>query len=242
MIRSILGAWALLSGIGGAASAQDWNVQVTPYLWGTGVGGSVTPVRGGPTLDFDESLSDILGDLEAAFFLSGYARYGRFVVLGDISASRSSRSGTVPSLGLPVSARLEQRSLTLAAGYRVISEPEVAVDLLAGLRHWRVEAAARTPVPGLAAGLDADFVDPVLAARANVRLAERWSLIGYADIGGFGAGSDFTAQFVATVNWQASESLYLSAGYRHLHVDYNSGGRAFDVKFSGPLVGLTYRF
>ncbi len=242
MTPRVLTAAALLAGLGDAASAQDWNVQITPYLWGTGVGGSVTPVRGGPTLDFEEGLSDILDDLDSAFFLSGYARYGRLVILGDVSASKSSRSGTVATLGLPVSARLEQRSLTLAAGYRMVAEPNAAVDLMAGLRHWQIEAVARTPVPGLGAGLDIDFTDPILAARANIRVAERWSLIGYADIGGFGAGSDFTAQIVATVNWQASESVYLSAGYRHLYVDYNSGGRAFDVKFSGPLFGLTYRF
>ncbi|MBC7133800.1 MAG: hypothetical protein H5U16_11945 [Roseovarius sp.] len=67
-------------------------------------------------------------------------------------------------------------------------------------------------------------------------------MIGYADIGGFGAGSDLTAQLLATVNWQARERLFLSVGYRHLHVDYDDGGAGFDGSFSGPILGLSLQF
>lgn len=242
MLGRVKAALALLA-IGAApAAAQDWNVQITPYAWGTGVGGDVRPVPGGPTLSFDQGLSEVLEDLDAAFFLSGYARRGRFVFLGDVSSSTSSRAGVVPGLGLPAQGEVEQRSLTLAAGYRAHDGPEVTVDVLAGLRHWSIEAAATTPVPGLAAGVDIDFTDPILALRTNVPLSERWSLIAYADVGGFGVGSDRTGQIVATANWQASRSVYLSAGYRHLFVDYDDGGPAVDVTFSGPLLGVTYRF
>lgn len=218
------------------------DAQITPYIWATGLGGSVTPLRGGPKLDFDESFSDVLEDLDAAFFVSGYARQGRFVLVGDYSYSSSSRGGTVPRLGLPVRGRVEQSSATLAAGYRAVQRPEGSLDVLAGLRRWEIDAAVKTPVPVPGAGVDVDFFDPIVALRTRITLSETWSLIGYLDIGGFGVGSDLTAQAVATVNWQANENIYLSVGYRHLFVDYDSGGRAFDVTFTGPLLGLTYRF
>jgi len=230
------------------ALAADWNLQFTPYAWGTGIGGSVTPVAGGPSLDFEEGLADVLEDLDGAFFLSGYARYDRFVFLGDVSTSSSSRSGIVPLPppnpvpGLPARGRIEQSSVTLAAGYRAVTDAQATLDLLVGLRHWEIEGQATTPVPGLAAGLDKSLTDPIVAARTNIRLDEKWSLIGYVDIGGFGVGSDITAQLVATVNWQAGEHVWLSAGYRHLFLDYSDDGREFDVTFSGPLVGLTYQF
>lgn len=235
-------AAALLAMLAAAADAQERKVQITPYVWGVGIGGSLTPLRGGPTLDFDEGLSDVLADLDSAFFLSGYARFDRIVVLGDISASRSSRDARVPVLGLPVKGRVEQRSITLAAGYRVLQQPALSIDVLGGLRHWRFEAGARTPLPGLAGDIDLAFTDPILGARTNIRLADRWSLIAHADLGGFGAGSDVTAQAVATVNWQASDALFLSLGYRHLYLDYDDDGRAFDVHFSGPLAGVTLQF
>lgn len=231
-----------LSLFAGPASAQDWNIQVTPYAWGAGVGGEVRPLPGGPSLEFEQGLSEVLEDLDAAFFLSGYARRGRLVFLGDLSSSASSRAGVVPGLGLPARGEVEQRSLTLAAGYRAYGGPEFTLDVLAGLRRWSIEAAATTPVPGLGAGVDIDFTDPIVALRTNVPISERWSLIAYGDVGGFGVGSDRTGQIVATLNWQATPSLYLSAGYRHLFVDYDDGGPALDVTFSGPLLGVTYRF
>ena len=125
--------------------------------------------------------------------------------------------------------------MTLAAGYRALDRERATVDYLVGLRHWDIEARGTTPVPGLAGCLSVDFTDPILAARTTVRLADRWSATGYVDVGGFGAGSDLIAQLLATVNWQARDRMFLSAGYRHLEVDYDSGGRGFDVQFSGPI-------
>lgn len=227
--------------LAGPAAAQDWNAQITPYVWGTSVSGSVKPLPGGPTLDFEQGLSEVLEDLDGAFFLSGYARHGRLVLLGDFSTSTSSRAGSVPGLG-PVRGEVSQSSLTLAAGYRALDDPGVSVDLLAGFRYWSIEAGATTAVPGLGADLDVDFTDPILAARANIAIVEDWSLIAYADLGGAGIGSEWTGQFLGTVNWQATSSVYLSAGYRHLFVDYEDGGRALDVSLSGPILGATYRF
>jgi hypothetical protein len=224
------------------ATAQERIFQLTPYIWGSGVGGTVRPVAGGPSLRFSEGLRDVLEDLDSAFFLSGLYRQNRFVLLGDFSVSRSSRGGTVPGLGLPVTGRLEQSSFTLAAGYRALATERATVDYLVGLRHWDIEARARTPVPGLAAGLSVDFTDPIIAARTNIRLNDRWSVIGYADVGGFGAGSDLTSQLMATVNWQARDRLFLSAGYRHLYVDYDDDGKGFEGSFSGPILGLSLQF
>ena len=237
-----LAAAALALGLGSAAAAQDEVVQITPYAWGIGIGGSVTPLRNGPSLRFDEGLSEVLDDLDSALFLSGLYRNGRFVALADYSRSRSSRDGRVPRLGLPVEARFEQSSVTLSAGYRALDGERATLDALIGLRRWDIEAEVRTPIPGVGRGIEVDFTDPILAARTNIRLSDSLSLIGYVDAGGFGVGSDVTAQVLATLNWQMREKLFLSAGYRHLHVDYDDDGRGFDFSFSGPLVGLSLQF
>lgn len=242
MTRRLIMTCAVALSLASPATTQERVFQVTPYIWGTGVGGTVTPVTGGPSLRFKEGLSEVLEDLDSAFFLSGFFRHDRFVAIGDYSASRSSRDGVVPGLGLPVRARLEQSSLTLAAGYRALDQERANVDYLVGLRHWDIDARATTPVPGLARDLSVNFTDPILAARTNIRLSDRWSVIGYADVGGFGVGSDLTSQLFATVNWQAREQLFLSAGYRHLYVDYDKSGAGFEGSFSGPILGLSLQF
>lgn len=223
-----------------AQDAGDWVWQVTPYVWATGIGGDITPFAGAPTVSIDSSFSEVLKDLDAAFFLSGYARRDRLVLLGDLSHSASSKGGMSP-VG-PATGELKQTSLTLAAGYRAIEEEGVAVDLLAGARHWRIRGSVEAPAPGLSVSPTFSFTDPIIAVRANIRLAPQWSTILYGDFGGFGGGSEQTSQFVATVNYQAGNDFFLSAGYRVLNVDYRDGGTRIDATMSGPIFGATWRF
>lgn len=222
-----------------AATAQDWTGQVTVYGWGAGVTGDFTPFTGAPTLSFEKSLSEVIEDLDGAFFVTGLARRGDLVLFGDLTYSASSRSGVVPP-GIPASGELTLRSLTLAAGKRFDAGGSTTVDLLGGLRAWNIDGEVTSPVASVAPS--ASFVDPIVALRVNTPLADRWSVLSYVDIGGFGAGSDFTWQAAVTANYQARDNLYLSFGWRHLAVDYAKGGTVFDGAMSGPLVGVTLQF
>lgn len=223
------------------APTQEWRAQVTPYVWATGLGGDITLFTGAPTLSFEKSFSDVLEDLDAAFFLSAYARRDRFVLLGDLSYAASSKSGLVPP-GLPAEAELRQRSLTVVAGWRAIDSGGLALDVLGGLRAWTIKAEISVAGGAISRSGDKDFVDPVVALRANYALAPRWSTIAYIDHGVTGIGSDKTTQVLATVNYQMTERAYLSLGYRRLDVDYRSGGTRVDATMAGPLLGLTWRF
>lgn len=224
-----------------AEESSAWTAQVTPYVWGSGIDGNATPFTGAPTITFERSFSELLEDLDGAFFLSGFARRDRFVLLGDFSYSSSSKQGRVPP-GIPAEGELRQTSLTLAAGYRVADAPGRTIDVLAGARHWRIRSAVDVPLAGISQSPSETFTDPIVAIRANLALAERWSALLYADVGGFGVGSDSTSQLLGTVNYQISDRAYVSGGYRRLNVDYASGGTRADVTLDGPLVGLTWRF
>lgn len=239
MIRATTVLAALLAAA--PALAEDWRGQVTPYAWASGLGGDVTPFTGAPTLRFDKSFSEVLEDLDAAFFVSAYARKDRFVVLGDLSYSASSKSGLIPS-GLPAEAELRQRSLTLAAGWRAIDTGGLALDVLTGLRAWKVKAEVSVAGGAISRSGDRDFVDPIIALRTKYQLAPRWSAIAYLDHGVTGMGSDKTTQVVATVNYQMTDRAFVSVGYRRLDVDYRSGGTRVDATMAGPLLGLTWRF
>lgn len=221
------------------AQAQDWSGQVTVYGWGAGVTGDFTPLTGAPTLSFDKSLSEVLEDLDGAVFVTGLARRGDLVLFGDLTYSASSRSGIVPP-GIPASGELTIRSLTLAAGKRFDAGGGTTVDLMGGFRAWNIDGEVTSPIVSVAPS--ASFTDPILALRVNTPLSDRWSVLSYADIGGFGVGSDFTWQVAVTVNYRARDNLYLSAGWRHLAVDYSDGGTVFDGAMSGPVVGVTLTF
>ncbi len=227
-----------------AAKAQNasdtWSVQLTPYVWAAGVGGKLRPLTLSPTVHFSNSLGDVLDDLSAAAFVSGTARRDRFVLLGDISYVDLSRS-VQPLRGLVIDGKVRLTTATLEAGYKVIDEPGLGVDLLGGLRAWDIRVALKAPGVGLGTSPSVSFADPVVAIRLNKALAPRWSAIFYADIGG-GGGSSSTGQVIATVNYSIGDNFYVSAGYRYLSLDYHEKGTLIDIGMHGPLLGLTWVF
>lgn len=223
-----------------AISADAWRFQVTPYVWMAGLDGSVRPFRGAPTANVSKSFSDILQDLDVAFFLAGTARKGNLVLHADLSHASTSNSASLP-LGLSARAEVRQTSMTLTGGYNWQLGQQSSLDLLGGARLWNINA--KVNIANLASARSrTTFVDPVVAVRWRYDFAPRWSSLAYVDAGGFGVGSDFTWQLLGTINYQVRDNFYLSLGYRHLHVDYRSGGTRLDFGQGGPLIGATFQF
>lgn len=248
--RKVATAAALALLAWGAASAQamapsdtekdGWRLQITPYVWMTGLEGDVKPLRAGPTGHVSRSFSDILSELDAAFFLTGTARKDRWVLHGDISHAATSDKSSLP-FGLTAKASIKQTSGTLLGGYNWLQTSNTNVDVLAGMRLWDIHA--KLSIPGLGdVQSGASFIDPVLAARWRYQWAPQWSSLVYADIGGFDVGSRLTWQGVAALNYQWHDDLYFSVGYRYLQVDYRRNGKRLDFNQSGPLLGATFRF
>lgn len=219
---------------------ENWRYQVTPYVWMSGLDGRVQPFRGAPLAHVDKSFSELMDNLDAAAFLTGTARRDNLVLHADLTYATTSDSATLP-IGMPVKTKVRQTSATVTAGYAWAASDRAGVDLMAGLRYWDINAAVT--VPGLvAARSNSSFVDPIVAVRWRQALAPRWSSLAYADVGGFGVGSNSTWQLLALANYQARDNLYLSIGYRHLSVDYREHGRRLDVALSGPILGVTWQF
>lgn len=224
----------------GSRDPAPWRFQLTPYVWMSGLEGRVRPFARAPLVHVDKSFSQVLESLDAAAFLTGTARHGRFVLQADVTQARSSDSAALP-IGVDARVRLRQRSASLTAGYAWVADEHTTLDLMAGLRQWDIQAAVA--VPGLlAAGSDTAFVDPIVALRWHQQLSPRWSSVAYVDAGGLGVGSDSTWQLLALANYHASGQLYVSAGYRHQYVDYRNAGKRLDVALSGPMLGLTWRW
>lgn len=248
--RTLLAASAALAAT--ATHAQetlttDRAFQITPYVWATAFGGTIQPLPNGPAFRVSKSFGDLLEDLDVAFFVSGLYQSGRFVAVGDVSHSSASKEGLVPTPipGVPVvpaAGRLKQTSVTLLGGVRAAENAGVTIDLLAGLRAFWIRTSVAAPALGVQRSPTLDFADPIVAARVNARLADGWSLLAYGDVGGFGIGSDLTTQGVVTVNARVARSVWLSAGYRALLVDYDKDGHRADVSLGGPLLGATFTF
>lgn len=225
-----------------------WAFQVTPYVWATGMEGDVSPFRRAPTIHVEKDFSDILDNLNLGGFVNFLARKDRFVVSGDVmyvNLTEGATTGPLPIIGA-TNARYNTAQFTAAlqAGYRFYDTREFTLDVLGGARIWHLWNDLNVNVAGRTLTVENDFgwIDPILGARAHFHLNDKISLLAQGDFGGFGAGSDFTWQALATVNYSFNDKLTLSAGYKALSVDYNNNGRIFDTTLSGPVMGLTYRF
>jgi len=95
------------------------------------------------------------------------------------------------------------------------------------------------------------WVDPLLGARGQLRFGNdnRWSFISRVDFGGFGAGSDFTWNFIGMFGYDFNLIRLPSTvtfGVRGFGQDYDNGiGKArfaWDVAQWGPMFGLAMHF
>jgi hypothetical protein len=63
-----------------------------------------------------------------------------------------------------------------------------------------------------------------------------------ADVGGFGNGSEFTWQGLATVGYRFANSFSVEGGYRILQTDRAEANGSIDIEMSGSIIGARWRF
>jgi hypothetical protein len=134
---------------------------------------------------------------------------------------------------------------TLGVAYRVVEHSRLSADVVAGARLWYAETKLELSsglLTGRSAADEEFWADPVIGFRGHVDLGRGLFLAPFADIGGFGVGSELTWQIGSTVGYQVKDWLSVRVGYRHLKVDYEDGGFVFDVEMSGPILGVAFRF
>ncbi len=141
---------------------------------------------------------------------------------------------------------------------------DMVLEMLAGGRYWHQELDVDVNVAGtlnffgltvsgsraLAQSGSIDWVDPFIGARLRWQPAPGEEVALRGDVGGFGAGSKFTWQLLASYNWflcvEGPLTLNGYLGYRALSVDYETGQGfnryEFDVLQQGPVMGITGRF
>jgi hypothetical protein len=160
-----------------------------------------------------------------------------------------------------VSASYTQATVELGGGYEIwtgrnpMLPGTTGVDMIAGGRYWHQETdITGTLINPLVRETErsgsVDWVDPFVGMRLRNQLGPGEELMIRADFGGFGVGSDFSWQVLATYNWRmcvlGGHVLDGYVGYRALSVDYSQGAGAtrydYDVLQQGPVLGATLHF
>jgi len=87
----------------------------------------------------------------------------------------------------------------------------------------------------------------VIGLRGQVFVADKWSLYGSGNIGGFGLVSEFTWGLQGGVGYHFNDHFALHLQYKATGVNYDndesgSGAFSYDTVTHGPMMGLAYRF
>ena len=122
-----------------------------------------------------------------------------------------------------------------------------AADVTFGLRVNTLQGELTFKGPGVTRSQDQTWVDPIAGITIRMLAQRRVQLRLNTEVGGFGAGSDFTWQSVPGSEYQPdSEKASLELGYRWLDLDYATGEGndqfRYDVLTQGPVVGFGFRF
>lgn len=227
-----------------ASDGEDgWHFAVTPYLWAPKISAEIDPVQDG-SVDMDTSFTDILSNLKFAFMGAFDARNGRFVMLGDIIYLHVGSEADGPAGFVETDVDLATFIGTAAAGYRIVDEGPLFVDLFAGGRVTSIDAELELtgPLQSVEEEKSKTSIAPVVGGRFRVPLGEHWGLAAYGDLGGFGLTSDLTWQLMGTVQYDVSNHWRVAAGYRHVAAKIERGDTDIKLTLSGPIIGFSYRF
>lgn len=242
-----------------ASSDRPWT-RIGMYGFLTSIDGDVG--FRGVEADVDVSFSDILDNLDAGFM--GFAEHRRgpwsFIVdLAYLDVSETGGTSVSGPVGLgqgTVTAEVEFQQTLLEGfvGYRALDfgleDGRISVDALAGARYnkLKVELSDEVSVFGLTEARDREgdeeWVDGVFGIRAEYRADANWSLSGWAD---YGIGDDsHSYQLMSFVHYHFDNGVAIGGGYRFYHMQYETGSGSsrveFDLDYSGPMLGLAYRF
>ena len=235
-----LGLAALgLATLAAPASAQSfetgsgWSGQATIYGWLPAINGAQQGRDGEPLVDLDTNA--VLSRLDVAFMGAAEIRKDKFGLLLDIVYADFSNDGQWLQGRVKTSTGVKLGMYTLASSYRVHEAERSFVDLYAGARFFDTDLSfgIATDSRGRDGDVSLDWADPIVGARGSMPLAERWSVSGFADVGGFDAQSDLSWEVYGGVNYDFTDGLG-----RHprlsLHVDPLPGLRPRPARHRHP--------
>lgn len=204
------------------------------------------------------------------FSFFGDVVYMKIGLNGDLTRTRSTDEAS-GSIGASAGLKVEMVIAELAAAYEIAkfgtagaANAGTAIDLYAGARGWWQSADASMALSGtlntgdltltadrtLTASGSVGWVDPLIGARLRHQFTPTTNLVMSGDVGGFGAGSKFSWQALAALNYD----LYVHnnvtwsgvLGYKALYVDYSQGSGLnhyeYNMTMHGPIFGISARF
>ena len=232
--------------------SDEWRFEVTPYLWGTGIRGTVN-LNNGLAKSADMSSSNVLDNLKSGGMIAAEAHKGKWGIMGDLISATLQNSGSVPVMTPDGAARiadkitLQQTILTGAFTYTLANTKDAYVDALLGVRAIDITATLSGNLVGTpdkeTISKKTSTIDPIIGAKGRYRIADStWYIPFYGDIGSGGGTTNLTWQAMAGIGKTFNKMVDASLTYRALYYDMKDGGVLQKTTMLGPQVAITFKF
>ncbi len=219
-------------------STTGWNFIIEPYMMLPNMNGETGIGDLLPTVEVDANVGDVFGHLKMGAMLYMEATNDTWAVSSDVLYMK---------LGQDIQARkfitggdvTMQQVAWEVAGLRKVM-PWLDAGIALRLVSLDMEINTKTLLTERNASTNETWVDPVIVARTQGLINDKWLYNLRGDFGGFGIGSDFTWQLQADFGYKFSKLFYTTLGYRVISIDYDKGGGSdrflYDVNTYGAVV------
>ena len=247
-----------------SSETDSWQFGLSIYGWFPDIAGETSFTQPGGSNDFKIDIDDILDNLEFTLMGTFDMRKGRWGILTDLiymdvgNSQTGTRDATIGGRSLSVDASanvdldLKSWVWTLTGYYRALDQPGMTLDIVAGTRYLDVEQKVNwivtgnvgsIPVPDRTGAAEAGLTnwDALIGLRGRFALGANnaWFVPYYFDVGA--GDSDLTWQGIAGLGY-AFHWGEVVAAWRYLYYDLPSDKAIDDMSFSGPAIGVTFRW
>jgi opacity protein-like surface antigen len=221
--------------------SDTWQVTVAPYLMGAAISGT-TRVRG-VEAQIDLPASDVFSNLEFGAMGIVAARKGNWGIGSDVIFMALGATADRPAADVD----FNQTAIAVYGLRRLNAVAEATFGARVNGLDGGLTFKEQSVLPaGTELSQNKWWVDPIVGLRLHSNAARRVNATFYAEIGGFGLGSDLEWQIFPVVDVRVTKRMSLDLGYRWLSMNYTTGDGSdqftWDTLTQGPVVGFKFRF
>lgn len=217
--------------------AAAWQVEISPYIWMTGITGDIQ--AGGSSAAIGVSFSDILNSLDFGLMGMVQVRKGRVGFVFDGMYTRLTKDGEGSGVsGAAVHGEIVTQIYSLALSYRALEW----LDIVGGARLMPASAALEVTsgvLEGQRASGSSTALDGFVGGRVEVPLTRRLQLELYGDIGA--GDSKLSWQTLAGLKVGLFKSVSAKIGYRALGIENETPDLQTKIVEGGFYIGVGFR-
>jgi len=226
---------------------NKWHFLLEPYMMFPNMHGT-TGLGGLPNAQVDENPGDIFKNLQFGVMLYAEAIKGFWTVSSDLTYMKLKSDVNIKNGIVSGTAEIKQLAWELAVMRKLA--PWFELGLAFQLNNIKSDVDLVINTSGgpqqRTSKIDESWVDPSVLTRVKFDLSRKWFFQFRGNIGGGGIGSDLYWQLQSYFGYRFSKQFHLSAGYRVIYIDYETGSGddrfVYDMTTFGPVLRFGFDF